>query len=206
MSDRDPPSIETVPSSAAAGNTSARVRFAFSLRQICRQRSISHIPVIFFSRRTVPQTPPSFVKFRRRASSVSTGSRVSIPSSDQVPELISAVAHRFATEAKAEAGIVARGRDYHRVGKSRLGGDLRTKGGDHRAGLDQGREKVRRDTKGMQKFVGPLARAHIQELRCGGICVFAGDLAGQPEMEEVRHHDQMFGLLEDARRLRGGGT
>ena len=46
-----------------------------------------HIPVIFFSRRVVPSTPPSFVMFSAAVSSVITGSFTSMPISDQVPEL-----------------------------------------------------------------------------------------------------------------------
>ena len=40
----------------------------------------------FFRSRTVPATPPSFVKFASRAAGDSSGSSRSTPTSDQVPE------------------------------------------------------------------------------------------------------------------------
>jgi hypothetical protein len=47
---------------------------------------------MFLRRRKVPHTPPSFVKLRRCASLLITGSVVSVPNNDQVPELTKAPA------------------------------------------------------------------------------------------------------------------
>ena len=43
-------------------------------------------PITFLRKRTVPSTPPSFVKSASRASSLSTGASSSSPTSDQVPD------------------------------------------------------------------------------------------------------------------------
>ena len=42
---------------------------------------------MFFSKRVVPSTPPSLVMLQADVRSSMTGSRTSIPISDQVPEL-----------------------------------------------------------------------------------------------------------------------
>jgi len=47
--------------------------------------------LMFFSNRTVPLTPPSLVKLSCIAASLLTGLAISVPSSDQVPELRKAV-------------------------------------------------------------------------------------------------------------------
>ena len=46
---------------------------------------------MFFSRRVVPHTPPSFVKFSARARGVMIGAGTSVPSNDHVPELMKAL-------------------------------------------------------------------------------------------------------------------
>ncbi len=62
----------------------------------------SHSPAMFFRRRVVPETPPSFVKFSSRARGVITGAGTSVPSSDQVPELRNARWLSARTAATAE--------------------------------------------------------------------------------------------------------
>src|SRR6516225_10072583 len=71
--------------------------------QLRRHECSNQSPVIFFRRRTVPHTPPSFVKFRRQARGVIIGDGSSVPSSDHVPELKNALREVVATEATAEA-------------------------------------------------------------------------------------------------------
>src|SRR6266436_2685246 len=68
-----------------------------------RQACSSQRPAMFFNKRVVPQTPPSFVKFSACALAVMTGSRNSVPSSDQVPELRNAVLPVADTDATADA-------------------------------------------------------------------------------------------------------
>src|SRR5499427_6202662 len=58
---------------------------------------------MFFSKRVVPQTPPSLVKLSARPLEVMSGSFNSVPNSDQVPELRNAVLPDAATEATADA-------------------------------------------------------------------------------------------------------
>ena len=68
-----------------------------------RQDWSIHKPITFLSSRVVPNTPPSFEKFRRKDSAVMMGASRSMPSSDQVPELRKAV-YRFAVmDATADA-------------------------------------------------------------------------------------------------------
>ena len=57
----------------------------------------------FFNNRVVPATPPSFEKFSCIARGVSTGSSSSVPTSDQVPELMNAVPSRAVIAATADA-------------------------------------------------------------------------------------------------------
>src|SRR5690348_16904890 len=57
---------------------------------------------MFFRKRTVPQTPPSFVKFWRQASEEITGAESSAPRSDHVPELRMALVLDAETAANAE--------------------------------------------------------------------------------------------------------
>src|SRR5690348_8789897 len=57
---------------------------------------------MFFRKRTVPQTPPSLVKFWRQASAEITGADSSAPSSDHVPELMMALVPDAETAANAE--------------------------------------------------------------------------------------------------------
>src|SRR6185437_11161259 len=66
-----------------------------------QQRSI-HRPITFLSRRDVPFTPPSLLKFICSASGEVTGASTSIPTSDHVPELINAVPSRAAIAATAD--------------------------------------------------------------------------------------------------------
>ena len=68
----------------------------------CRQPCSIHRPITFFSSRVVPFTPPSLVKFMRKASGVMTGESSSVPNSDQVPELRKAVPSRADIAATAE--------------------------------------------------------------------------------------------------------
>ena len=57
---------------------------------------------MFFSSRIVPHTPPSFVKFKSRPFAVITGASISVPISDQVPELMNAVDPPAATDTTAD--------------------------------------------------------------------------------------------------------
>ena len=57
---------------------------------------------MFLSKRVVPQTPPSLVKFSSRARAVITGAPSSVPSSDHVPELRNARCPSARTAATAE--------------------------------------------------------------------------------------------------------
>ena len=58
-----------------------------SAAHVRRHSWTSQRPVMFFSKRIVPQTPPSLVKLKRQAVSLMTGSGLSTPISDHVPEL-----------------------------------------------------------------------------------------------------------------------
>ena len=60
------------------------------------------MPMMFFSTRVVPPTPPSFVKLKARASGVMIGAGASVPIKDHVPELINAVSPPAAIAATAE--------------------------------------------------------------------------------------------------------
>src|SRR5690349_17482988 len=57
----------------------------------------------FFRNRVVPQTPPSFEKFSRNDASEMIGLGSSMPTSDQVPELMNAAPGEPAAAAKAAA-------------------------------------------------------------------------------------------------------
>src|ERR1700730_3631933 len=57
---------------------------------------------MFLRRRTVPQTPPSLVKFSLQAASERIGAGVSVPSNDQVPELMKAECTVMRTAATAD--------------------------------------------------------------------------------------------------------
>ncbi len=58
---------------------------------------------MFFSRRVVPPTPPSLVKFSSHVRSVTIGAGSSVPSRDQVPELRKALVPPASTDATADA-------------------------------------------------------------------------------------------------------
>src|SRR2546421_7247035 len=50
----------------------------------------SHIPFTFFRKQMDPPAPPRFVKFICRASALTHGEERTVPTSDQVPELMKA--------------------------------------------------------------------------------------------------------------------
>ena len=70
--------------------------------QECRQHCSIQSPITFLRNRVVPLTPPSLVKFRRRASGVISGEHYSVPNKDQVPELRNAVPSRAEIAVTAE--------------------------------------------------------------------------------------------------------
>src|SRR2546423_931688 len=70
--------------------------------QESRQQRTIQRPITFFSRRVVPFTPPSLLKLRRMAFGDSTGASSSVPTSDQVPELMNAVPSRADIAATAD--------------------------------------------------------------------------------------------------------
>src|SRR5207244_8363499 len=81
----------------------------------------------FFRRRVVPATPPSLVKFSRRASAVTTGASSSVPTRDHVPELRNAVPSRAEMAATADpvswvagaiTGVPERADEPEMLGKS----------------------------------------------------------------------------------------
>src|SRR2546429_1096868 len=59
----------------------------FPYTTLFRSRS-SHIPFTFFRKQTDLPTPPRFVKFIPRASSLTQGAVRTVPTSDHVPELM----------------------------------------------------------------------------------------------------------------------
>src|SRR4030088_263798 len=62
------------------------------------------MPFTFFKKQVVAPTPPRLVKFILRASSVTQGESSTVPTSDQVPELMKAQSFPVAgTAATAEA-------------------------------------------------------------------------------------------------------
>src|SRR5579862_9014859 len=60
----------------------------------------SHMPFTFLRKQIFPPTPPRFVKFKDRASSLTHGESKTVPTNDQVPELINA-------QSSPAAGIAA---------------------------------------------------------------------------------------------------
>src|SRR2546430_8774379 len=90
-------------SSAAPATSASYARSRPCDFQCRRQDCSSQSPPMFFNSRVVPQTPPSLVKLSASALEVMTGSRNSVPSSDQVPELRNATFPDAATDATADA-------------------------------------------------------------------------------------------------------
>ena len=78
------------------------------------------------SRRKVPSTPPSLVRFAANAASVITGSLTSSPTSDHVPALMKTEPGcRNGTRGNRRAGVVRRDRDDLGVAEPRLLRDAR---------------------------------------------------------------------------------
>src|SRR5438445_8072212 len=90
-------------SSAATATSASYARSRPCDFQCSRQDCSSQSPPMFFNSRVVPQTPPSLVKLSASALEVMTGSRNSVPSSDQVPELRNATFPDAETDATADA-------------------------------------------------------------------------------------------------------
>ena len=143
---------------------------------------------MFFSSRVVPQTPPSLVKLSASALAVMTGSRTSVPSSDQVPELRNATLPDADTDATADAvswhagattGVPAQAADA-----------LACSGPIDRARFDQRLQQPRRQPDLVEHPRRPRPGARVDELRRRRDGVLGGQRAGQPVVQQIGNRDE----------------
>jgi len=110
-----------------------------------------------FSSLVVPLTPPSLVKFSRRASGVITGESSSVPSSDHVPELRKAVPSRAEIAATAEPCRDMRRNDGS-AGESRMPRNAGQEGANDRTRFDDRRRQISGSS---SRCIKPMAHARF---------------------------------------------
>ena len=156
--------------------------------QLRRHSCSSQSPVTFRSRRKVPATPPSFVRFAAKVSSVISGSSTSRP--DQRPR------------ADAEEGRIGLS-EWHggdgRAGVVRGDGDhLRAFSGSSErcGGRYDLRKQAGRDAEALQQVVGPVARTRVEALRRRRIRELARPCPAEPVVKKVGDEQEPLGIVE----------
>ena len=162
----------------------------------------SHSPPTLRRKRMRPSTPPSFVKFAARASSVRIGSSSS--SADERPRParhVREAAMRRGHRDDGRGGVVrADRRDDRRPGESDCRAHLGSERAADRAGRLDRRKQACGDVDRVEQRGGPVARADVDEAGRRRVRVLGAQLAGEPEREEVGEQHDVRDVVPNGRR------
>ena len=196
--------------SAAAARTLARSTSSSNERskpssaQARRHSCSSHRPVTFRSTRTVPATPPSFVRFAAYVRSSITGRRSSSPTSDHVPALMNADPWTQRDRRDRRGGVVRRAAPppSGSVEPGLLGNIAGERRESRRRRHHLGQQR-RWDPQPLQEVARPGPRVRVEALRRRRVRVLGDPAAAQPVVHEVGDHQQRLRGLQ--RRVVLGG-